>query len=93
MDRFSVLAVSLILITGAFALFSDDSPDTDENVVSGIAHDINKTESGYVFYVEDGNGNNVKCFARFEPNDSDICCLSGSWSEDSTIFFVSKQLN
>ncbi len=86
MDRYSVLSVSIVILIVIFASFNVSE---DEDSVTGFADQIKSTDSGYTFIITDGEGNNLKSFSSVKP-DSGLHKFSGSYSEDGSMFFVSK---
>ncbi len=86
MDRYSVLSVSIVILIVIFASFNISE---DEYSVTGFADQIKSTDSGYTFIIIDGGGNGVKSFSSVKP-DTELHKFSGSYSEDGSMFFVSK---
>ncbi len=84
MDKYIVLAISVVLLIGIFAFFNVGE---DESLI-GFADNIQESNSGYVFYIHLENGNEIKSFYTEKPDDS-LHKFFGKYSEDGSIFFVS----
>ena len=55
----------------------------------GIAHDVKESSSGYTFYLDCSDGTSMKCFSRKKISELGHYGVSGSFSDDRSIFFVS----
>lgn len=85
MNKYSIFALSVILVILCISLFDVD-PNEEEYVI-GYADDISSSENGYVFYIINDDGDRIKAFYS-EKIDDDLYFFSGSFSDDRTIFFV-----
>ena len=85
MDRYSILAISVVVIIVIFPLFGND----DSVSITGFAENVTESNSGFIFFIQDENGNSIKAFCSDRPDDS-LHSFSGSYSEDNNIFFVSE---
>ena len=56
---------------------------------SGIVHDISASKNGYTFSIQT-NDESIRCYYPSEPVDLGLYKIRGSFSDDGTIFFVSK---
>ena len=66
------------------------APQTDtDNSVTGIVSDVRTTENGSTFTLTDTKGQTMRCFYRGAVEEGDMCTISGSYSDDGNIFFVS----
>ena len=86
MDRYSVLAIIVIIVMISFSSFGIDDDFTE---IEGLAVDVNDSDSGFVFYIQDGSGNMIRSFSHERPDDS-IHSFQGDYSKDGDMFFVSK---
>lgn len=89
-DRYSLLCFSVASILVLTVLVTDDKDD-NENMI-GIIHDISVTKNGYTFFLEDVSGKNIRCFTRSEPVNLSVCSVTGSYSDDGGIFFISRMV-
>ncbi len=69
------------------ALSSFGLPDDDESII-GFADDINRNDNGFLFYINDCDGNTIRSFCNERPDDS-LHSFRGRYSDDGNIFFVS----
>lgn len=83
MDKYIVLAVSIILIIGIFSFFGIDN----EDCIIGYADNVQKTDSGFTFFINIENGKEIKSFYKEKP-DGLLHKFFGKYSDDRTIFFV-----
>lgn len=88
MNKYIIFSISVIFVISLFTVFNIDDTDSDETIV-GISTDYKKTDSGYVFYIIDGYGNEIKSFYSSKTDDS-LHSFKGKYSDDRSIFFVSK---
>ena len=90
-DRYVLAATALILL---FSLIYMIGPGTeaDENngQMYGVASDVKAGENGNTFTFTDQNGEPIRCFYRGTVNEGDMCVITGSYSNDGNMFFVSK---
>ena len=85
MDRYSILALMIAIMM--IVLSSFGLPDNDESII-GFADDINKNDNGFLFYINDCDGNTIRSFCNERPDDS-LHSFHGRYSDDGNIFFVS----
>ena len=86
MNRYSVLALSLILMMFVITSFSSVEEDTE---LTGYAEEISHNEKGTTFWIHDIDGVSVKAFSK-EPIDGSLHIFRGDYSSDGGIFFVDK---
>ncbi len=84
--RYAVLGLSMILVMTVFVFFSDE--DNIEYDYSGIVSDIRRGENGFTFTLNT-DGCEIRCFSRNEPSYLGYYAVSGVFSDDGSIFFVS----
>ena len=84
--RYAVLGLSVILVMTVFVFFSDE--DNIEYDYSGIVSDIRRGENGFTFTLNT-DGCEIRCFSRIEPSYLGYYAVSGVFSDDGSIFFVS----
>lgn len=84
--RYAVLGLSVILVMTVFVFFSDE--DNIEYDYSGIVSDIRRGENGFTFTLNT-DGCEIRCFFRNEPSYLGYYAVSGVFSDDGSIFFVS----
>ncbi len=90
MNRYIVLAVAVVAVVAMFLAFSGNPlMEFDER---GIAHDVKRTSIGYTFLMDCSDGTSMKCFSREPVSNLGHYGVSGSFSDDGTIFFVSSIL-
>jgi hypothetical protein len=87
-DKYFLLcaAAAFILISSSFFWDSEDGGSGE----AGIVRDVNESENGYVFSLEDCNGEEIRCFSKTEPVEGEAYSVKGSWSDDGTMLFVSS---
>ncbi len=88
LNRYVVLAVAVVAVVALFLVFSGNPlMDFDER---GIVHDVKRTSNGYTFQMDCSDGTFMKCFSREGVSELGHYGVSGSFSEDGSIFFVSS---
>lgn len=85
-DRYVIVGLSVVLVIGIFLAFSDSEPEPDH---TGIVHDVSETRSGYVFELLIDGRSDLRCFSRDRPLEFGYYSVSGSLSNDGSMFFVS----
>lgn len=90
-SRYSVLGLAVVLVTGTFVVFSDE--DLVGYEYTGIVSDIREGENGFTFTLSGPDGSGMRCFSREEPSDLGYYAVSGEFSDDGNIFFVSSLRN
>lgn len=89
MEKYLVLAVSVMSVMALFAAFDFD--DADDYDITGIAHDVRKTQSGYFFDILTHDGRDIRCFSSSSfPEELQYCGIVGSMSSDGSVFFVNR---
>jgi len=88
MDKYSLVAVSTILVIALFLTFSSVQAEEEEFDYSGMVTDINKSPKGYTFNLNADDGT-IRCYSENKPNES-FYKIKGEFSEDGNIFFVSS---
>ncbi len=83
------IAVCIVVVAAIFVTFSDE----DSFDCTGIVYDIDQTSSGFMFLLQTSSGIHQKCFSYTEPVHLGYYGLNGSFSEDGSIFFVSKMID
>ena len=86
MNKYLVLSASVLAVILIFAAFGGNP--FDDYDYTGIVHDIRASSSGYVFYFDSSEGESFKCFFREEVSELGSYGVSGSFSDDGSIFFV-----
>lgn len=86
MDRYSLLAVAIIIVIVSISMF-DQSVDGKESMI-GFADDVNEKDNGFIFFINDCDGNRMKAYCDQRPDD-DLHSFIGRYSDDRNIFFVS----
>ncbi len=88
MNRYVVLAVAVVAVSALFLVFIDNPMmDFDQR---GIVHDVKRTSNGYTFQMDCSDGTFMKCFSKESVSDLGHYGVSGSFSDDGSIFFVSS---
>lgn len=88
-DKFFILSVISCLILVSFCcLYEEDKESKD--MITGIIIKTNESEKGFVFDIEITDGSTIHCFCKECPLLSQIYTIEGSYSDDGSIFFVSK---
>ena len=87
-DRYSLLciSVSFIILTAVFVV----PGDPEDRGMIGMAYGVKETQNGFTFYMEDSDGERVRCFCRAEPVERAIYIVKGAFSDDGSMFFVSS---
>ncbi len=78
-------AVILVAVTMAVFVDGEDRLDPDH---TGVVSDISESTSGYVFYLNTYN-DRFRCYCSSCPVDLGYYGVTGSFSDDGSIFFVS----
>ncbi len=88
LNKYIILAVAVVAVVALFLVFSGNPlMDFDQR---GIAHDVKRTSNGYTFQFDCSDGTFMKCFSKESVEDLGHYGISGSMSEDGSIFFVSS---
>lgn len=86
-DKYILASLALILIIASVCIFIDDN---DEDITTvGIISNVKETENGNTFILTDSKGISIRCFFNMSVKDGMICSVTGSFSKDGTMFFVS----
>lgn len=83
MDRYVILAVSVVLLICMFSFFNIEE---DESII-GYADNISETDSGFVFSIISEDGNETKSYFSEKP-DTCLHRFYGNYSEDGSVFFI-----
>ena len=86
MNKYLVLSVAVLAVILMFAAFEGNP--FDDYDYTGIVYDVRTSSSGYVFYLDSSEGESFKCFFRDEVSELGHYGVSGSFSDDGSIFFV-----
>lgn len=86
-DRYFLFCVSVALVIMISSVVMES--ETPEDII-GIVYDVNETAKGYVFSIEDSEGNVMRCFSYEMPEEFSVCEVNGSFSDDENIFFISN---
>ena len=87
MNKYLLLGMSVIGVVLMFAVFTGNPMDDFDH--TGIVHDVRATSSGYTFIMDSSGGDVFKCFYRDEVEELCHYGISGNFSSDNSIFFVS----
>ncbi len=87
-DKYLLIAVlcSVVLIIFSFVPSDED----DEDCMTGIVSNVKESSNGYIFDFMDENGDQIRCFSKQILNSDSVYEISGSFSDDKTIFFISS---
>ncbi len=86
MNRYTILSISIIALILIFVSFDIGE---EEEMITGFADEIKDSDSGFTFYINDGDGSRIRSFSSIRP-DNMLHEFSGSYSDDGNIFFVSE---
>ena len=86
MNRYSVLALVMIVIMVLMIGFAPEDKDTE---MTGYADDIHQGSSGYTFWIHIPDGDPVRAFSRTEI-DTSLHTFIGDYSSDGQMFFVDR---
>lgn len=84
--KYAVVGFSIVLIAVLFLSFSEDMVN-DEYDMTGIVHDVKKSDAGFVFYIDTVDGT-YRCFDDARPIELGFYGVNGSFSDDGSIFFI-----
>lgn len=84
--KYAVVGFAMILVAILFLSFSEGA-DGNEYDMSGIAHDIHLSSSGFTFHL-DTVDDSIRCYSKESPADLGYYGVEGSFSDDGSIFFV-----
>ena len=84
--KYAIIGFSVVLVTMLFLSFSGDVED-DGYDMTGIVHDVKKSDSGFVFYL-DTVDETFRCFDEACPVELGFYGVRGSFSDDGSIFFI-----
>jgi len=88
---FSLASIAMIIFVCALGPLGSDGTDGNVNEITGVISDPVRSQNGTVFNVTDLEGNEFRCFYRAGmPETPALCRLSGSFSEDGSMFFVDR---
>jgi len=89
-DKYVLTASAVILVIAVISLTGivpDPSPNAE---ITGIASDVRTTANGNTFVLTDSHGSETKCFYTEEVRAGNVYTVSGRYSDDGTILFVSR---
>ena len=87
LNRYIVLALAVVAVAAMLLVFSGNPlMEFDQG---GIVHDVRKTSNGYTFQMDCSDGTSMRCFSKDQVVDLGHYGVSGLFSEDRSIFFVS----
>lgn len=75
----------LVALTMSVFVGGEDRLEPD---YTGVVSDIKESTSGYVFYLNTYN-DRIRCYCSSCPSDLGYYGVTGSFSDDGNIFFVS----
>ena len=91
MSRYTVLGLSILVISGMFVFFTDiDNLDYD---YTGIVSDVRESENGFTFHLHTSGRDDIRCFSTIEPVELGYYAIIGDFSDDGNILFVSVMRN
>ena len=86
MNRYTLFALVMISVVLILVMFNEG----EESVtITGYADDIHQSENGFIFMINDVDGNKVKAFSKIEMDES-LHSFKGNYSQDGGIFFVNE---
>jgi len=88
-DKYILTSAAVILVIIAMCLLAAPA-ETENESITGIVTDVRPSDNGNVFFVTDSFGESVKCFTSSPISVGDVCTVSGSFSDDGGILFVSR---
>ena len=87
-DKYLIICCFAFIIIFSFAFMYNGNDSSEESIV-GVVVSVTKTDSGFVFDLEDCSGIQYHCFTRSDIQKDAVYGISGSFSDDRSIFFVS----
>lgn len=84
--KYVAVGFAMILIAILFLSFSE-GVDENEYDMTGIAHDIRSSSSGFTFHLDTVDGS-IRCYFKESPTNLGYYGVKGSFSDDGSIFFV-----
>lgn len=78
------------LLVSVIVIVSVNLNGSVEEGYVGIVTDVNESANGFVFILNDTDGNRIKCFCREEPETDAVYLIKGDFSDDNTILFISS---
>lgn len=88
MNKYSIIAISTILVLGMFMTFSSEDINSDNYDYSGLVSGIEKSSKGYTFDFMT-NDQSIRCYYSEKPSET-YYNINGEFSEDGEIFFISS---
>ena len=86
-DKYFIICLISFFLLISFSSFIQT--ENNDELLIGLTYNIEHTTSGYVFDFEDINGNQIHCYSKNQPVTNSVCKISGNFSDDKSIFFVS----
>ena len=88
-DKYIITSIAVILVIASLCVLSSDVSVADDDI-TGVITDVHESSNGNVFYVTDPEGRVTKCFTSSTVSVGSVCTVSGSFSADGGILFVTK---
>lgn len=89
--RYVATGTAVVLVVLTLLLFSGGSMEPEPDL-TGIVQDIRESSSGYTFTLGTWDGE-VRCFCREMPEELSYVGVTGSMSDDGSIFFIEHMVN
>ena len=87
-DRYVLAGLAVIMFIAVVCVTVPQSDD--DGSLSGIVSDVKATENGNTFTFTDSKGREMRCFYRGTVEEGDVCTITGTYSDDGNIFFISN---
>lgn len=88
-DKYLIICCFAFIIIFSSAFMYSEA-DSDDKEIIGVVTSISKNSNGFVFDLEDCSGTQYHCFTRSEIEKNTVYGISGSFSDDRSMFFVSE---
>lgn len=88
---YAVVGLAVVLVAMTFVLFSEDGPIYEPDY-TGIVTDVRESSSGFTFDLSTYDGD-IRCFFEERPNELGYYGVSGTFSDDGSILFVSSMIS
>ena len=87
LNKYLILAFSVVAVALLIVFFSGNPMmEFDQR---GIAHGVSESAKGYTFDFDCSDGTKIRCFSKVEVTELGHYGISGAFSSDGSIFFVS----
>ena len=90
-DKYLIICCFSFIIVFSFAFMYNGVEGSDDDII-GVVIEMRESDSGFVFDIEDCSGMQYHCFAKNQIERNGVYRLSGSFSKDNSIFFVSEMM-